>query len=452
MLILYDHSIDIKKKRIYHKNKTFLCEKITSFFDLSAHTSFFFHVLCVITKNDESQVPDLNDAIQKTSIASTEFYNKSVCGSILCPSPSNSTSDIFSYLRHAKFDAFRRSIDIFHKEIIQMKNEHDQTILHVLTIHAFPYQWVRLSLMRECDPCQQDNDGYTAAHYAVERDDVEMLKALTTRFSAQIQPFPVEQTIAIHESCLKALSIREKHGLTVFMLACQHESLRCINYLLELNINDAHLKDHFGDTCLHYAVARRNEILVEKLVNQCNADVNAGERNRPNALDLVQFNREQQKAFDRLKDDAIEQILLANHAVNHCQIRRTTTKRKRSCDQSESVVANLACLTVNSSIMSRIDTAKNYARIAFTYETNGDLPNAQHFYERAMNCVPNDILDWADYSYHIAKIHLARGENQLALSLLQQSLILRKRYEEESEEIDNLQHAINNIQSASSIV
>jgi ankyrin repeat protein len=96
--------------------------------------------------------------------------------------------------------------------------------------------------MRECDPCCQDIDGYTAAHYAAERDDVEMLKALTTRFYSEIKLFSNEKIITIHERCLKALSIRQKHGLTVFMLCCQYQSIKCLNYLFELQINDANLQ------------------------------------------------------------------------------------------------------------------------------------------------------------------------------------------------------------------
>jgi len=112
----------------------------------------------------------------------------------------------------------------------------------MITIYAYPYAWTRFLLMHGCDPCSQDNEGYTAAHYAAERDDVQMLRALTTRFCSQIQLVPEQQATATHELCLKALSIREKHGLTVFMLSCQHQSMKCLNYLLELKINDANLQ------------------------------------------------------------------------------------------------------------------------------------------------------------------------------------------------------------------
>ena len=97
-------------------------------------------------------------------------------------------------------------------------------------------------MMRGCDTCAQDNDGYTAAHYAIQRDDVEMLKALTIRFHSQAKPISEDQVTAIHEQCLKALTIKEKQGLTGFMLACHHESIKCLNYLTELNINDTHIE------------------------------------------------------------------------------------------------------------------------------------------------------------------------------------------------------------------
>ena len=81
-----------------------------------------------------------------------------------------------------------------------------------MVIHAYQYVWIRLLMMRGCDTCMQDIDGYTAAHYAVERDDVEMLKALTMRFHAQVKPIPEEQITAVHERCLKALSVKDKQG------------------------------------------------------------------------------------------------------------------------------------------------------------------------------------------------------------------------------------------------
>lgn len=96
--------------------------------------------------------------------------------------------------------------------------------------------------MRGCDPCWQDHDGYTAVHYAIERDDLEIVKALTERFSSELRFFSEQTVNQIHENCLKALSLREKDGLTGFMLASFHQSFKCLNYLLRLQINDVHLQ------------------------------------------------------------------------------------------------------------------------------------------------------------------------------------------------------------------
>ncbi|CAF2824680.1 unnamed protein product [Rotaria sp. Silwood2] len=392
------------------------------------------------------QSADVHNVFQSTSATSNDSYHKSICGSMLCHLPTNSPSEIFSYLLHGKFDVFRRSLDIHHKDIIQMKNEDEQTGLHILTIRNYPYAWIRLLLMFGCNPCYQDIDGYTAAHYAVERDDIEMLKALTMCIHSQVKIFSEEQTNAIHQRCLRALSIREKQGLTVFMLACHHESIKCLDYLLELNINDANLQDNFGDTCLHYAVARRNENLVIKLLDKCNANINGGDNTRPSVLDVLQYNREQRKPFDRTQDDSIEQILLSHKALIRCQIRRIVQKRKHSIDNDELVKPSLTSRTVDSSTNSQIETARNYARIALSLQNQSNLNGAQEYYKHAMNSIPNNILDWADYAFNLAIIHTIHRENQAALDLLEQALTVRKQFENETEDIEKIQRAINNIQ------
>jgi tetratricopeptide (TPR) repeat protein len=115
-------------------------------------------------------------------------------------------------------------------------------------------------------------------------------------------------------------------------------------------------------------------------------------------------------------------------------------------NDDEAVVSDLACLTVNSTTNTHIATAKNYARIAQSFENNGDINSAYKYYKRAMDFVPNNILDWTDYAYHVALIHIIRGENQSALDLLQQALTLRKQLENETEGINKIQHTINNIE------
>lgn len=152
-------------------------------------------------------------------------------------------------------------------------------------------------------------------------------------------------------------------------------------------------------------------------------------------MDIVQFNREQQPSFERNLDDSIEQFLLSHHASNRCHINRTSAQHKRSIDDQED------------SIDSRTRTARNYARLAFISQKNGDISTGKDFYQRAINIVPNDTLDWTDYAFQLAMIHHIQGENQIALDLLQQALTRRKQWENQTEEIDRIESAIKRISS-----
>ena len=68
---------------------------------------------------------------QTTSNSNTQAYHLSVSGSILYSPPTNSPSDIFTFLRHGNFDAFRRSLDIYHNDIIRMRNDHGQVCEYI---------------------------------------------------------------------------------------------------------------------------------------------------------------------------------------------------------------------------------------------------------------------------------------------------------------------------------
>lgn len=71
--------------------------------------------------------PSLTDAIHETAVISSNTqYHTSVCGSILHSIPTNNCQTIFSYLRHGNFEAFRRSIDVFYRDIVKMRNEREQ--------------------------------------------------------------------------------------------------------------------------------------------------------------------------------------------------------------------------------------------------------------------------------------------------------------------------------------
>lgn len=69
---------------------------------------------------------DVDNSNESISVTNPSTYHESVCGSILYCAPTNSTSEIFSYIHHGRFDAFRRSLEIYYKDIVQMKNEHGQ--------------------------------------------------------------------------------------------------------------------------------------------------------------------------------------------------------------------------------------------------------------------------------------------------------------------------------------
>lgn len=76
--------------------------------------------------DDKILSSDISSSFPLTSTSNSFPYHTSKCGSILYSSPSNSPADIFKYLRHNDFEAFRRSLDVYHNEIIRMKNEYGQ--------------------------------------------------------------------------------------------------------------------------------------------------------------------------------------------------------------------------------------------------------------------------------------------------------------------------------------
>jgi tetratricopeptide (TPR) repeat protein len=201
---------------------------------------------------------------------------------------------------------------------------------------------------------------------------------------------------------------------------------------------------------LHYAVARRNQILIEKLIKTCKADVNGGDKMRPSILDVLQYNRVQQKPFERNKDDEIEQLLLSYDAKNRCSLRRVVGKRKGSTDNDQSIISNLASLSIDLTTNAQLETARSHARMASSLQTKGDLKGAQESYKQAMMYAPDDTLDWATYAFYAALVHIARGERQLALELLQKALNIRKPLEKTSEDIDRIQLTIDKLQQQTS--
>lgn len=85
-----------------------------------------------------------NISTPTATFAPTYAYHTSVCGSLLYTSPTKTPSDIFSYLRHSNFDAFRRSIDIYYNDIIQIVNDHGQVKSLLIAMKTFSFSLILL--------------------------------------------------------------------------------------------------------------------------------------------------------------------------------------------------------------------------------------------------------------------------------------------------------------------
>lgn len=190
--------------------------------------------------------------------------------------------------------------------------------------------------------------------------------------------------------------------------------------------------------------------MVEKLINLCHANVNGGNPTRPSALDIVQYNREQQKPADRVKDDEIEELLLNHQARHRCIIRRVMNKRKGPSDTDETVVSNMACLSIDLPGNADLETARSHARIAATVRERGDIPTAEQNYKQAMIYTPVNTLEWATYARCLADLYTGRGDHALAVDLFQGAIDVRRRLEINSEEINQIQQTIDQIRSLTS--
>ncbi|CAF1005919.1 unnamed protein product [Didymodactylos carnosus] len=141
--------------------------------------------------------------------------------------------NIFAIVEHDDFDSFKNVMMNNYQQAVKMRNDRQQTVLHIIVLRSYAYVWIRLLLMRECDVSAQDVDGYTVLHYACERDDVEMLKALTVKPHPTVQHLNNEQLEKIAKNCQKAFRTSNKYGITPFMLACFKGAKKCIQYFHE---------------------------------------------------------------------------------------------------------------------------------------------------------------------------------------------------------------------------
>lgn len=164
-------------------------------------------------------------------------------------------------------------------------------------------------------------------------------------------------------------------------------------------------------------------------------------------MDIIQYNREQQKPSEQAKDDEIEQLLLNHHARHRCTIRRVINKRKGPSDTNDAVVSNLACLSIDFPVNADLETARSHARLAATAHERGDTPSAEQNYKQAVLYTPPSTLDWATYACCLADIYAVRGDHSLALDLLQRAIVIRKQLENNSQEINQIQQTIDRIRS-----
>ncbi|CAF1593383.1 unnamed protein product, partial [Didymodactylos carnosus] len=303
-------------------------------------------------------------------------YNSSVTGSIL--SVTANKNQVFYDLEHGNFKEFRATMDHDHTQVVRMRNDRNQTLLHVGVIRDISYVWIRLLLLRNVDPCAQDNDGYTAAHYAVERDDVEMLKALTVRFHLTIKIFSDIEITKIQNRCLEALGIQEfSSELNVFMLACKQQAVNCIKYLHELEIDNFNTKDKYGDTALHYVVSRNNALLTNFLIHEYKMDTNGGDIDRPSVLDIACYNQ----------NLTIQQKLLDHNARSRCLI-ETQTQPNENITEKENI-------SVPSTIISRLLLQTDGGQEEVTSDVDGNSTSSEqvsNFLEKAGQLVKEENI------------------------------------------------------------
>ncbi|CAF1108941.1 unnamed protein product [Didymodactylos carnosus] len=284
---------------------------------INDHSSQTFRDIKPLFKHET--IPLFDTCLPNEDVESTNSYNESLTSKILLVSVD--ISNVFYYAEHGQFDELHKVLQFHYKQAVQMKNVKGQTLLHIAVIQSFAYVWVRLLLMRGADPCAQDKDGYTSVHYAVEKDDLEMLKALTIRFHPKVKVSSEVEFDKIHENCTKSLTLTENFGMTAIMLACYKGAIKCITYLHEQQlIDNINRTDIFDDTSLHYAVAHNNKHLTEFLVNNCRADVNGGNTKRPSALDIAVFNQ----------NTELKELLVSRDCKLRSPIKRQGEKRKTS--------------------------------------------------------------------------------------------------------------------------
>lgn len=74
----------------------------------------------------QSLLSESTNRLQQMPATISEPYQNSLCGAILHCTPTKCPSAIFNYIRHHNFSALHRSLDVYHQDIIRIRNDNEQ--------------------------------------------------------------------------------------------------------------------------------------------------------------------------------------------------------------------------------------------------------------------------------------------------------------------------------------
>ncbi|XP_071476544.1 NF-kappa-B inhibitor alpha-like [Diadema antillarum] len=134
----------------------------------------------------------------------------------------------------------------------------------------------------------QDPHGNTALHLACQRRNTECVQALTTR----VNPIEVKNTLRSgmqreHPNLTQQFRLKNYDGLTCIHLATLMNNVRLLKYLTALGADVNEPDGKSGRTALHYAVEMNEFNLVQELIANLNANVDAVTFDRCTPLHLA---------------------------------------------------------------------------------------------------------------------------------------------------------------------
>ena len=92
----------------------------------------------------QSLLSESTNRLQQIPATISDGYQNSLCGAILHCTPTKCPSAIFNYIRHHNFQALHRSVDVYHQDIIRIRNDDEQVSPPMAS--AFFIDWISVSL------------------------------------------------------------------------------------------------------------------------------------------------------------------------------------------------------------------------------------------------------------------------------------------------------------------